>query len=181
MSEVRIEPPKGEGTIPRWLMLGLVASLAVNVLTISIIAASLWEWQSPSSAWPGRFPSLLSQFTRTLPAERASQLQAVIEAGDPAIKAARAETRQTRRELGGMLRADVFDKERFVALQGRLLDQETNLRRAQMRLFADVAEKMSAGERRAFLKWRRENAYGGPRRSGDKDEERAGQGSTASR
>jgi hypothetical protein len=161
-------------------MLGLVASLAVNVLTVSIIATSLWEWQSPSSSWPSRFPSLLAQFTRTLPAERARQLGAVIEAGEPAIKAQRGEMRQTRRELGQMLRADAWDKERFVAAQNRLLEQETSLRRAQMRLFVDVAEKMSADERRAFLKWRRENVSAG-RRNGGKDDDKTGQGSTASR
>src|SRR5262245_37214551 len=138
-------------------MLALVASLAVNILTLSLIATSLWEWRMAAAAWPSRFPTQLAEFSRTLPTEKAGALRAIGQDAEPVSKAARGEAKQVRQELATLFRADQFDKERFTAAQGRLVEEEFKARRAQMRLIADVSDKMSSEERRAFLKWRREN------------------------
>lgn len=151
----------------RWLRPALIGSLALNVLVAAAIGVSLWQWRhaAPIDNPPARFPVQLTAFAETLPAAaaRAGELKQMVVSSEPEIATAVEAARNARREAVHSFVADPFDKGQFIAAQNRLLESEFNVRRAQVRLVADIAEKLSASERRAFLKWRREGRARTPR------------------
>jgi uncharacterized membrane protein len=174
MSEAQLELARRDWQVPKWVVFALVGSLAVNVLTLSVIATSLWEWGPASANWHGRFPMQLAEFSQTLPGDKASTIKRIVQEAEPVIKSARSGVRQARHDLAALFRADPFDKEQFMAVQNRLLEEEAKGRRAQLRLIADVSDKMSIEERRAFIRWRREHSASDGRRSSTRDQAESG-------
>jgi hypothetical protein len=134
-----------------------VASLALNLLTVGVISASLWQWRHVAEPANGGFPAQLLEFSRMLPGDRQTEVQGLITKNEPQMQPLREEVRRARHDAVQSFVAQPFDRDRFLATNGRLVEQELKLRQAQLGTIADISAKLSADERRAFIKWRRKN------------------------
>lgn len=152
----------------RWLWIALVASLAVNAVLIGMIGRTLWQVRA-NVALAGVGPDTrLPAFVNSLPPERREALRS---AGAPerpwALRPLRMEVRQARAETARLFLADPFDRAAFTAAQERMFHAETKLREAQLRYLPEIGERMTAAERRAYLRWRGRGGFGwGHRRGG---------------
>jgi hypothetical protein len=61
--------------------------------------------------------------------------------------------------------ADQLDKEALAATHARLMDAEMRIRQGYAQFMTDLAENMTAEERRGFIEWREKHRR--PRRSSD--------------
>ena len=150
----------------RWLMPVLIASLALNALVIGMVARSVWHTRAAINV-AGGLDGNLPAFVNQLPSERRDALQQQIGPNRPwlALRPLRADIRRARQDVAQAFVADPFDRERFAAAQARLVDAEIALRRSMQQMIPAVAERMTADERRQFLRWRG-GGRGGPRGGG---------------
>src|SRR5258706_11978904 len=130
MSEAATSPIEVVLRGPRWMRIALVASLALNLATFGVIIASIWQWRHLAHGMPFGFPAQLLEFSRTLPANRESELKGMVASSEPQIEPLREEARQARREAVRTFVSDPFDKDSFVAANGRLIEQELKVRQA---------------------------------------------------
>ena len=149
---------------PRWMRAVLVISLALNLLTIGIIASAAWHLHDGVGRGPGMIGRLHS-FVDTLPAERAEKLRAVIREARPAIQPLRREIWRARREVANLFEASQFDRDQYAAAHQRVLDAEIAMRREQFAFMSSLAAAMTAEERQEFAKLRRPP----PRRGGGEE------------
>lgn len=163
----------------RWLVVLLVASLAINALLVGVILRSLWAVRANLAVTGGGIERGLPAFVSTLPANRREALRprdAVAQPGT--LRPLRTELRQARFEAARAFVADPFDKQAFIAAQKRLFDAESELRLAIQRALPEIGERMTASERRAYLHWRGHRfggfRRGGGSRGGDGDRDDAG-------
>ena len=152
---------------PRWMRAVLVISLALNLLTIGIIASAAWHLHHGDGRGPGMMGRLFS-FVDTLPADRAEKLRAVIREARPAIQPLRRDVWRARREVADLFEANQFDKDQYAAAHQRVLDAEVAMRRGQFAFMTTLAGAMTAEERQGFAKLRRPP----PRRGGEEAAEK---------
>lgn len=146
-----VDPVAPSRQMPRWAMIVLIVSLALNLLVLGLVAGAFWRFHF----WhrPGLSANVLGYVT-TLPPERRKELWGRSRDARKEIRPLRKEVRDARDEVFTALGADPFDKERLVAAQARLLKADMQARGAAQKLFAEIAADMTPEERRAFLKWR---------------------------
>ena len=159
---------------PRWKGILLVVSLALNLLVVGIVAtAAVRHRLAPP---PGTSQATVLSYARTLPDPRRRDLWEATRAERTALRPYRAELRRARDEVRKTLVAEPFDASKFKAAHAHLLEAEDGARRAAHVLFETVAMRLTADERRAFVRWqviaerpwRRHRFKGG---SGDGDED----------
>ena len=155
MSEGNGAASAARGGPGRWLKLGLIASLAVNLLVIGGIAGSMLAWQrhGPRGAGRGGEEFGLLGFSRTLPAERAAVIRKAIQAERTALRPLRDEIRDARREAADVLVAEPFDRDKFKAAIDKISEAEAKLKSAGLSVFLNTAERLTADERRALHDW----------------------------
>lgn len=136
---------------PRWMRVALVTSLALNLLTIGLIVSAAWHLRQSAGGF-GLHGRLLG-FAATLPEERSSAIGGLLRQAQPTLRPLRQEAWRARREAARAFAAEPFDQARFLAAHARLLATELEMRRAYARLISDVGLRLSAAERRAFLRW----------------------------
>ncbi|HXF53372.1 MAG TPA: periplasmic heavy metal sensor [Hyphomicrobiaceae bacterium] len=154
MSEVRTRATPWHARAPRWMWVALIASLAVNCLVLGIVFRSVWHIGQVQALSGDRGPAGFSSFLASLPPERSSELRRIYEADRPELRSLRGKLRDLRGEIIETLRADPLDAERLKVAQSRLLDTEIEMRRIIHRSLAQVAARMTAEERNAYLDWR---------------------------
>jgi uncharacterized membrane protein len=137
---------------PRWMLLLLIASLAVNFLFLGLAAGAMWKFRGPPPL-AGVTPNLLG-YASTLPSDRRKALWDQIEAERQHLRPFRREVRAARDETIKALVADPFDRESFVAAQEKQSAAEQRARQAVRDLYAKIATSMTPEERRAFPRWR---------------------------
>jgi len=153
MSE--IAAPRAPAARGRWLWIALVGSLAFNALLVGVIARSLWQVRANLAMTGSGIETSLPAFVKTLPAERREVVGGAAGQDKPgALRPLRMEVRRARAEAIRQFLAEPFDKQAFIAAQGRLLEAETKLRMSMQRLLPELGERMTAAERRAYLNWR---------------------------
>lgn len=137
---------------PRWKRILLVASLALNLLVIGIVAtAAVRHGFAPPAQWAEQ--ATIVSFARGLPEERRRLIWDATRADRQALRPFRAELRRARAEVRAELTAPSFDEARYKAAHERLLDAEVRARRAAHSLFETVARLLTPAERRAFAEW----------------------------
>ena len=144
---------------PRWMWIALILSLGLNLLVAGVVASAAWHMRGDWDGGPG---GRTSAFLNTLPPERAEALRQVLENSRKTLRPLRQESRQIRTEAARLFAAEPLDKEAIAAAQARLNDTDLKIRQAYGQLMTDLAEKMTADERRAFIEWR-ESRRRGPR------------------
>jgi uncharacterized membrane protein len=145
----------------RWPKYLLIASLALNALLIGAVLRSAWLVRANIAVTGGGVDSGLPAFVNTLPPHRREELGRGGQAERPgALRPLRMEVRRARADAARAFVADPFDRAAFVAAQERLSEAESRLRLTVQRALPDIAERMTAAERRNYLAWRRHHAFG---------------------
>jgi len=161
MSEPQRSTNVVERRAPRWMWVALILSLALNLLVIGAVASAAWHFRNQATGFQG----ILAAYLETLPPERTTALKAVVERHQPDLRPIRQEIRQIRREAADLFAADQLDKEALAATHARLMDAEMRIRQGYAQFMTDLAENMTAEERRGFIEWREKHRR--PRRSSD--------------
>jgi len=141
---------------PRWMMIALFGSLALNLVVIGAATGFAWRHHAAlqaANAPQHLAPSLLS-YASTLPSERHKELSARTEEQRQNVRPLRRQLREVREEVVQALVAEPFDKQRFEAAQARLLIADQKAREAVYQLYSAIAATMTPDERRGFADWR---------------------------
>jgi len=138
---------------PRWLLVVLFASLAVNLVIVGSVAGAVWRHRGPP-AWAGVvIPNLLG-YASTFPPERRRQIWELTRDERSRIRPFRREVRAAREETIKALVAEPFDRQRFLAAQAKQAEAENRARVAVQDLYVKIADNLTADERQAFAHWR---------------------------
>jgi uncharacterized membrane protein len=140
--------------MPRWLLVVLFGSLALNLLVVGSLAGAAWRHRGPPRPLASVvIPNLLG-YASTLPGERRKQLEQLTRDERSHIRPFRREVRAAREETIKALIAQPFDRERFVAAQARQAEAENRARAAVQDLYVKIADNLTPEERHAFPDWR---------------------------
>ena len=142
--------PRG---MPRWMLVALFVSLAVNLLVVGSLAGAVWRHRVPRALTSVVIPNLLG-YASTLPTERRKQLEQQTRDERGHIRPFRREVRAAREETIKALVAEPFDRDRFLAAQARQAEAENRARSAVQDLYVKIADSLTPAERQAFPLWR---------------------------
>jgi uncharacterized membrane protein len=156
MTERGATMPARERRTPRWLLVALFASVALNLVIVGLLAGAIWRFRvAPAWAVPVA-PNLLG-YASGLPPERRKQLWDQTAEERRQLRPYRREVRTAREETIKALVAEPYDRQLYLAAQARQAEAEKRARRAVQDLFVKIADALTPEERRAFLRWREEH------------------------
>lgn len=140
---------------PRWMMIALLASLALNLVIVGAMATSLWRHrhQLETAGAAHLAPNLLG-YASTLPQDRRKELWARTEEERRIVRPLRRELREAREEVLKTLVAEPFDSRQFQSAQARLLVLDQKAREAVYNLYGQIAVNLRSEERHGYLRWR---------------------------
>jgi len=161
------------GRTPRWVLVLLVVSLAVNLLVIGGVAGAVWRFRAHSYVAGSVTPNLIG-YASTLPRQRRAELWEATAEERRQLMPLRREVRAAREATIKALVADPFDKERFMAAQAHQAEVEGRAREGVRLLYGKLAEALTAEERRAFPGWRSHRRPPGYRNLLDEPDQQAG-------
>ena len=135
--------------------MALFASLALNLIVVGATGGFVWRHSGAlkSAGAPYVSRSLLS-YASTLPPERLKELSDRIVEQRQQVRPLRRHLREVREEAVQALVAEPFDRDRFRAIQARLLVADQKAREAVYQLYAEMAANMTPQERRGYAEWR---------------------------
>ena len=173
-------PEAPTGPIPvrnvrRWMWIALIASLAVNLFVVGVVARSVWPFRyAVAGGGGGGLAGNLAAYMGTLPESRRKELRAAMGQARPhqLLRPFRVELRWARQEAAAAFKAEPFNRDVFLAAEGRVQAAEARLRDAIVKLSADMAGRLTADERAGFLKWRDVRRGGGAGPQADRDLEK---------
>lgn len=139
--------------MPRWVLVALVTSLALNLLIVGSVAGAVWRFRKPP-VWAGAVTPNLLGYASTLPPQRRKELWDATAEERRRVRPYRREVRAARDETVKALVAEPFERQRFLAAQVRQAEVEGSAREAVRNLYVKIAEKLTPEERRAFPRWR---------------------------
>ena len=135
--------------LPRGVKVALLTSLALNALFIGGLASAFVRHNPPAVV-----PNNIGAYVQTLPGDRRRTIWSRTGDARKQMQPLRLEVRQARREVLNALVAEPYDKSRFVAAENKLIEAEQKHRLRQRDLLADIAETLTADERRGYIRWR---------------------------
>lgn len=138
---------------PRWLVVVLSLSLAVNVFVVGWIGAAIWRFHGLPPP-PDAGPSNLMGYSVSLERDRRKEIFESTKAIRRQLRPIRHEVRQARNELAAVIAADPFDEAKFEAAQARLIEKENEARDLTRQLYSQIVKDLTPEERRAYGKWR---------------------------
>jgi uncharacterized membrane protein len=153
----RTEPAR---RTPRWLLVALLASLALNLIVVGSVAGAMWRFRKVPPWASAVTPNLLG-YASALPAERRKRLWEDTTEERRHIRPFRREVRNAREETIKALLAEPFEKQRFVAAQARQAEAENRARQAVQDLYVKIADSLTPEERHAFPSWRERRRHPG--------------------
>ena len=140
---------------PRWMVMALFASLALNLVVAGATAGFVWRHGGRvAEAQAAHLPPNVLSYTSSLSSARQKELSALTEQQRLNVRPLRRQLREAREEVTRELVAEPFDRGRFLAAQSRLLVADQKTREAVHLLYAEIAANMTAAERRGFADWR---------------------------
>lgn len=134
----------------RILFVGLIASLALNLLFIGGLGAAAWHHKH---RLPRSEIGLLG-FVKDLPDDRQGPLRAQITSAREAMRPLRRSVREAWAEANKILSVDPFDKAKFQAALAKLGEAEAVYKNALNTALADTAAALTADERKQLQTWR---------------------------
>jgi uncharacterized membrane protein len=137
---------------PRYLYLGLIASLAVNLLFVGLFSTAAWHLHQEETEKP-RDLGLLG-FVNELPADRQGPVRQEVLAARDAMQGLRADLRQSWLNTNAVLADEPFDKAKFSAALMQLRDVEARYRTSIYNMISDTARMLTPDERKQLQKWR---------------------------
>jgi uncharacterized membrane protein len=160
MTDAGMPGPGRMRRVPRWLLVALLASLALNLVIVGSVAGAMWRFRKPPPWASAVTPNLLG-YASTLPAPRRKQLWDTTAEERRHIRPFRREVRTAREETVKALVAEPFDKQGFLAAQARQSEAESRARQAVQDLYVKIAEGLTPEERHAFPSWREHRRHPG--------------------
>jgi|GEM_PF-1326568 uncharacterized membrane protein len=160
MSELARSASRPGWRLPRWSMLVLIASLALNFVVLGLVAGSIWRARAHQPPIRGVTPNLLG-YAASLPQERRDVVWNATAEQRQQIRPFRRDIRAAREEVMHAIAADPFDGEKFAAAQGRLADAYSRARAAVQALDLQIALALTPEERRGFPPWREQRRPSG--------------------
>lgn len=145
--------PETRRRVPRWLLVALFVSLALNLVIIGSVAGAVWRFRKPP-VWAGAVTPNLLGYASSLPAARRKALWDATAEERRLARPFRREVRVAREETINALIAEPFEKQRFFDAQARQAETEHRAREAVRSLYAKLADVLTPEERRAFPRWR---------------------------
>lgn len=136
----------------RFIRNALIASLALNLLILGGLAGARWMRHHSAMGQLGRG---LMGFAWSIDGERGDAIRAAVRSGRKTLKPLRQEIRKSRMAENDVLSAPVFDREAAKQALMATANQRSILNNAQMDVFLNVLEKMTAEEREKFVKRRK--------------------------
>ena len=138
---------------PRWVLVALFVSLALNLIVVGSVAGAVWRFRAPPVWATAVTPNLLG-YASTLSLERRKHIwdQTVEERRH--IRPFRREVRAAREETIKALIAEPFDRQQFHDAQARQAETENRARQAVQDLYVKIADSLTPEERHAFPRWR---------------------------
>ena len=146
--------------LPRWSMLLLIASLALNLVVVGLVAGSIWRVRAHQPVTRGVTPNLLG-YAASLPLERRDLIWNATGEQRQHIRPFRRDIRAAREEVMHAIAAEPFDGEKFAAAQSRLAEAYNHARAAVQALDLQIATRLTPEERRAFPAWREQRRPSG--------------------
>ena len=138
---------------PRWLLVALFTSLALNLLIVGSVAGAMWRFRKPPP-WAGAITPNLLGYASTLSPDRRKQLWDLTAEERGHIRPFRREVRAARDETVKALATEPFDQVAFKGAQQRQAEAEGRARQAVQDLYVKIAAGLTPEERRAFPRWR---------------------------
>lgn len=135
---------------PRYLYLGLIASLALNLLFIGTFAAAVWHHHEEEKRRDSGFLGFISQ----LPSDRQEPIRQEVMAARASMKGLRDNVRKTWTDANALLTAEPFDQAKFLAALTQLRTAEDAFKGAIYNSVASTAGKMTPEERKLLQEWR---------------------------
>jgi uncharacterized membrane protein len=140
------KPPAG-----RKLRLALMASLALNVLIVGVVAGTLlWPRHH---GWKREAYKGFAGFARTLPAERSEAIGRAIDTNRAVLAPLRKAERETRDAARNVLLTEPFDVEKLKAAMARAAEADAKEKATKYELFAEMAAALTPEERRQLHAW----------------------------
>lgn len=159
------DPTPARRSAPRWMIIVLLVSLALNLLVAGMVAAAAWRFRHGGFAGPSPVAmGTVFGFATTLPPERRQAIWRQTSEERRALRTLRTDVRAARAEVEARLAAEPFDAARFAEAQARLLAAETRARTEAHKMVLSVAKSLTADERAALARWQSSEGRGkGPR------------------
>ena len=136
----------------RWLLGGLIASLALNLLLLGFVGGRAFA----HFLRPAIDPDPAHRFSRLLgflPDERRAALRPFLRERRRALGPFARELRQLHRELRETLGTEVFDAEALESTLSRLRSRLNEAQRVNHERLVSVSGQMTADERRQLAEW----------------------------
>ena len=139
-----------------WMKIALIFSLAFNAVVVGMVVRSMWQFRTAFAMSGAGLEANLPAFIATLAPERREVLRndGVIARPGVVLRPLRVELRRARVDAARVFLAEPFDKQAFIAAQAKVAEAEANLRRTVQAMLPEIAARMTADERRAFVRWR---------------------------
>jgi uncharacterized membrane protein len=138
---------------PRWMLVALFVSLALNLIVVGSVAGAVWRFRTPPPWAAAVTPNLLG-YASTLPLDRRKHIWDLTVEERGHIRPFRREVRAMREETIKALVTEPFDRAKFLAAQARQAEAENHARAAVQDLFVKIADGLTPEERHAFPLWR---------------------------
>ncbi len=151
-----VSAPAPAGRLPRWVWIALIASLAINLFVVGVVARSVWPSRYIAAGGGGGLIGNLMAYTATLPDDRRKAVRQALPNERPmlSVRPLRKDLRAARREAALAFGQEPFSRDAFLAAEARVQSAELKLRQTIVQLAADFADRMTADERAGFIKWR---------------------------
>lgn len=139
---------------PRWLLTGLLVSLAANLIVGGYLGAAVWRARTPPPVEAKSIIPNLLGYASTLPPQRFKELWHITSEQRGQIRPFRRDVRAAREETIKALVAEPFDRQKFADAQARQAEAESRARASAQDLYVKIADALTAEERHAFPRWR---------------------------
>lgn len=150
MTSAKTSASKGPNC--RRLRVGLIASLALNVLIIGAVGSALL-FARHGHGWHGRKSFGLYGFARTLPNDRRDVIHNSIKDGRAKLRPLREEVWSARAAARKVLAEEPFEEEKLKAALNVVVAADADYQCARMTIFSQTAAKLSDAERDDLTKW----------------------------
>lgn len=139
---------------PRWLYVGLIGSLALNVLLVGGFATAAWHARHGGPGAKFGADMGLMAFTKSLPSERRKELRESFKAEKQKFRPLRDNIRDSWKAANDALAAEPFDKAKFKQTVDAAIAAEMTMRTTVSETLVNAAEKLTPEERKSFRDWR---------------------------
>ena len=148
-----IETPESNVRPPgRWRW-ALIASLALNLLLVGLIAGGVWR--ARHHGFPGLGGDFgLMGFVRELPYDHQPAIREHLQTERKNLRPLRGDVREAWSAANGLLTAEPFDKEKFKAAMAKSRELTAKFEEAVSGILAETAAKLTPDERKSLQAWR---------------------------